>query len=62
VMSVVASVLAIVVALNWGFTVTTLVGLTAYVGALVHALRGRWPEGSPDAAEVADAERAPAFS
>jgi hypothetical protein len=43
VMSVVASVLAIMVALNWGFTVTTLVGLAAYLAALAHALGGRWP-------------------
>ena len=61
VMSVVASVLAIMVALNWGFTVTTLVGLAAYVGALGHALWGRWPDDDGDApAEAADAKRVPA--
>jgi hypothetical protein len=53
-------VLAIMVALNWGFTVTTLVGLAAYVGALAHAVRGRWPSDGDGASEAADAERVPA--
>ena len=42
--SVVASALAVVVALEWGFVAATLVAAACYVGALLHALRGRWPE------------------
>jgi hypothetical protein len=60
VMSVVASVLAIMVALNWGFTVTTLLGLACYVGALAHAVWGRWPEAASGDAEPASAEQVPA--
>jgi spermidine synthase len=41
--SVVASALAVVVALEWGFVAATLVAAAFYAGALVHALRGRWP-------------------
>jgi hypothetical protein len=48
--SVLASVLALVVAINWGFTAATLVALVCYVGALVHVLAGRWPESEPPAA------------
>lgn len=59
VFSVVASVLAIMVALNWGFTVTTLIGLVCYLAALAHALWGRWPEGSSEA-ETEAAPSAPA--
>jgi spermidine synthase len=42
--SVVASALAVLVALEWGFVAATLVAAAAYVGALLHAVRGRWPE------------------
>ena len=42
--SVVASVLAIAVAINFGFQVTTLVALACYLGALAHVLLGRWPQ------------------
>jgi hypothetical protein len=42
--SVLASVLAIFVALNFGFTVTTLLALACYLVALAHAVRGRWAE------------------
>ncbi|HVE69522.1 MAG TPA: hypothetical protein VNB64_13175 [Solirubrobacteraceae bacterium] len=46
--SVLASVLAVSVAIAWGFTVTTLLALAAYLGALAHAALGRWPaEGQP---------------
>ena len=41
--SVAASVLALIVAIVWGFEVTTLVALACYLAALVHAARGRWP-------------------
>ena len=41
--SVLASVLAIVVAINWGFTVATLVAFVCYAGALAHVLRAPWP-------------------
>jgi spermidine synthase len=46
--SVVASVLAIAVAIQFGFAVATLLGALCYLGACLHALRGRWP--SPDEA------------
>jgi hypothetical protein len=41
--SVVASVVAVAVALELGFAVATLVALACYVGALVHVILGRWP-------------------
>ncbi len=42
--SVVASVLAIFVAIEFGFAITTLVGLLFYLTALTHAVLGRWPD------------------
>jgi hypothetical protein len=42
--SVVASVLAIFTAINWGFAITTLIALVFYLGALAHAAFGRWPD------------------
>jgi hypothetical protein len=42
--SVLGSVLAIVLAINWGFAATTFVALACYAVALGHALVGRWPE------------------
>jgi hypothetical protein len=44
--SVVAAALAVVVAIEWGFDVATLLAAACYLGALVHAVRGRWPETS----------------
>ena len=41
--SVVASVLAVAVAILWGFVVATLVALAGYAVALVLAVRGDWP-------------------
>jgi hypothetical protein len=41
--SVLASVLAVFVAINWGFTATTLVAAACYALASVHAALGRWP-------------------
>ena len=41
--SVLASVLAISVAINWGFTVATLVAAACYAVAAGHAQLGRWP-------------------
>jgi hypothetical protein len=41
--SVLASVLAIAVAITWGFGAATVLALACYVGALAHAARGRWP-------------------
>jgi hypothetical protein len=41
--SVLASVLAIAVAITWGFTVATLLALACYAAALAHAALGRWP-------------------
>jgi hypothetical protein len=45
--SVLASVLAIAIAITWGFTVATLVALACYLGALAHAGLGRWPAAAP---------------
>jgi len=45
--SVLASVLAIAVAITWGFTAAILLALGCYLVALAHAAVGRWP--APDA-------------
>jgi hypothetical protein len=42
--SVLASVLAVFVAINWGFTVTTLLAAACYALAVAHAALGRWPD------------------
>jgi hypothetical protein len=44
IMSVLASVLAVAVALGWGFTATTVLAFLCYLVALGHALFGGWPE------------------
>ncbi len=49
--SVIASVLAVAVAISFGFTVATLVALACYLGALAHALFASWPD-SAGAGEV----------
>ena len=41
--SVLGSVLAIFVAINWGFTAATLVAAACYAAAAAHARLGRWP-------------------
>lgn len=41
--SVLASVLAVALAITWGFAVVTLLALACYLVALVDALRGPWP-------------------
>jgi hypothetical protein len=41
--SVLASVLAVAVAITWGFAVVTLLALACYLVALVDAARGPWP-------------------
>jgi len=53
--SVLASVLAVFLALTFGFAITTLFALACYLGALAHALFARWP--SPAAASTPVAER-----
>ena len=58
--SVLASVLAITVAIMLGFTAATLLALGCYLAALVHALVGRWPEaGAAPQARRHAPERAP---
>ena len=42
--SVLASVLAVVVAITFGFTAVTLLALLCYLVALLHAARASWPE------------------
>ena len=44
--SVLASVLAVAVAITWGFRAVTLLALACYLVALAHAARGRWPRGA----------------
>jgi hypothetical protein len=44
--SVLASVLAVAVAITWGFRVVTLLALACYLVALAYARRGRWPTGA----------------
>jgi hypothetical protein len=41
--SVLASVLAVAVAITWGFAAVTVVALACYLVALLDAARGRWP-------------------
>jgi hypothetical protein len=41
--SVLAAALGVFIAINWGFAVTTLVGLAFYLVAIAHAAFGRWP-------------------
>jgi hypothetical protein len=41
--SVVATVIAVVVAIEWGFPVATLVAMACYAGALIHVRVARWP-------------------
>jgi hypothetical protein len=43
VMSVLASVLAIAVAITWGFTAATVLAAAFYAAALAHAALGAWP-------------------
>ena len=61
--SVLASVLAVAVAINWGFTAATLVALACYVGALAHVRLGSWPaRRSSSANSATNAAQAPAMS
>src|SRR3954453_10318894 len=52
--SVLASALAVTIAITAGFPVGTLVACACYVAALVHAARGRWPAASADRGQRAD--------
>jgi hypothetical protein len=49
--SVLASALAVAVAINWGFTAATLVAFACYAAALAHAAFGRWPRPAGEVAE-----------
>jgi hypothetical protein len=44
--SVLASVLGVALAINFGFAMTSLIAAACYAAALLHAAVGRWP--SPD--------------
>jgi hypothetical protein len=39
----ITSVLAIAVAITWGFAAATILALACYLAALAHAALGRWP-------------------
>jgi hypothetical protein len=41
---VLASVLGVALAINFGFAATSLVAAVCYLAALAHAALGRWPE------------------
>jgi hypothetical protein len=58
--SVLGSVLAILIAINFGFTATTLVGLVCYAGALLHALAGEWPARAAELSPSARRRETPA--
>lgn len=58
--SVLASALAVAVAITWGFTVTTLLAIACYLGALAHVRLARWPRRAAAPAVVAAGEAAPA--
>jgi hypothetical protein len=57
--SVLGSVLGVMIAINYGFAVTTLVALGCYLSALAHAALGRWPpfEAAGVAPAIAEAKR-----
>jgi hypothetical protein len=58
--SVLASALAVAVAITAGFRVATLVAALCYLGALAHAAFGRWPAGDhPAGAAPAEPARPP---
>src|SRR3954452_24840668 len=61
--SVLASALAVTIAITAGGSVAPLAACACYVAALVHAARGRWPAASADRGTSADpgAETAPAL-
>jgi hypothetical protein len=59
VLSVVASVLGVAVAISFGFTVTTLVALGCYVVALLSLVLGRWPQERAQAEPLAAARAEP---
>jgi hypothetical protein len=54
--SVLASVLAVFVAINWGFTVTTLLAAACYAVAAAHAALGAWPDEQRRAGPVRERE------
>lgn len=61
--SVLASVLAVAVAINWGFTAATLVAFVCYVGALAHVLLGSWPaRRASEPSSVTNSAQAPAIT
>jgi hypothetical protein len=51
--SVLASVLAVAVAITWGFTVVMLLAVACYLVALADAARGAWPAPAAVAGEPA---------
>jgi hypothetical protein len=55
--SVVASVLGVALAINFGFAFTSLVAAACYLGALAHAAFGRWPEVADAAPEAMTSEQ-----
>jgi hypothetical protein len=48
--SVLASVLGITIAINFGYVVASLVAAACYAGAMAHAAYGRWAAGTGDTA------------
>jgi len=50
--SVLASVLGVALAINFGFAITSLVAAACYLGALAHAAFGRWPDAAGTTVDV----------
>lgn len=57
--SVLASALAVTVAISTGFEVTTLVAGACYAAALAHAALGRWPAREPETISAGEREPVP---
>ena len=55
--SVVASVLGVALAINFGFALTSLVAAACYLGASAHAAFGRWPEVADAAPQAMTSEQ-----
>jgi len=50
--SVLASVLGVALAINFGFAITSLIAAACYLGALAHATFGRWPASASTPSEA----------
>jgi hypothetical protein len=58
--SVLASVLGVALAINFGFAITSLVAAACYLGAVAHAAFGKWPEAATTVDAAPKGKPAPA--